>query len=234
MKLIDMCFWQIGYNNSFQAFKIQDNEIILYMQLPRINDRNIIKLKDIKLEEKTKKELYEITLRKEVVNKVESKLKEKRQEAKKILQKEVVKEEDLEKIKRIIIYSKKKSSIIISELNNETYNEENIKILLNELIKSMSSLNISGLVKVENKIVISSNTMSKIYDVIYELLENLQNIVVMIYITRKEKQIYIKSVISAKMKLKDKLKIDSNIKIKENIYDKDTEILFTIIEGDTK
>lgn len=52
MKLIDMCFWQIGYNNSFQAFKIQDNEIILYMQLPRINDRNIIKLKDIKLEEK--------------------------------------------------------------------------------------------------------------------------------------------------------------------------------------
>ena len=52
MKLIDMCFWQIGYNNSFQAFKIQENEIILYMQLPRRNDSNIIKLKDIKLEEK--------------------------------------------------------------------------------------------------------------------------------------------------------------------------------------
>ena len=52
MKLIDMCFWQIGYNNSFQAFKIQDNEIILYMQLPKRNDSNIIKLKDIKSEEK--------------------------------------------------------------------------------------------------------------------------------------------------------------------------------------
>lgn len=231
-------------NIIYDIKKNKDSYIILkkdMTELYRLKDeiskrqKELLELqKNIKLEEKTKKELYEITLRKEVVNKVESKLKEKRQEAKKILQKEVVEEEDLEKIKRIIIYSKKKSSIIISELNNETYNEENIKILLNELIKSMSSLNISGLVKVENKIVISSNTMSRIYDVIYELLENLKNVVVMIYITRKEKQIYIKSVISTKMKLKDKLKIDSNIKIKENIYDKDTEILFTIIEGDTK
>lgn len=93
--------------------------------------KKLLKLqKNIKFEEKTKKELYEITLRKEVVNKIENKLNEKVLEAKSLLKKEIVSDKDLERIKRIIIYCKKKSSIMISELNNEVYNEEHIKSIL--------------------------------------------------------------------------------------------------------
>ena len=186
----------------------------------------------IKLEEKTKRKLYEIKLRKDIINKIEKKLDEKRLEAKNILMKSDVNTEDLEKVKRIIVYSKKRCMLMISEANNEAYNEEIIKILLNELINSMSNLNIDGLVVVKNKMNINGNTMSYLYDIVYELIENSKNKTIMIYVFSENNVVKLKSVISTNEKIKDKLKLDSNIKIKENIYDTDTELEFTIKDSD--
>ena len=186
----------------------------------------------MKLEEKTKRELYEIKIRKDTINRVEKKLEEKRLEAKKILMKDDIKREDLEKVKRIIIYSKKKSMLIISEMNNEIYNEESIKILLNELIVGMSSLNIEGLVVVKNKMNIKGRIMSYLYDIVYELIENSKNNAVMIYVFSDNNMVNLKAVISTNKKIKDKLKLDSNIKVKEKVYDTDTELIFTIKDSD--
>lgn len=186
----------------------------------------------MKLEEKTKRELYEIKIRKDTINRVEKKLEEKRLEAKKILMKDDIKREDLEKVKRIIIYSKKKSMLIISEMNNEIYNEESIKILLNELIVGMSSLNIDGLVVVKNKMNIKGRIMSYLYDIVYELIENSKNNAVMIYVFSDNNMVNLKAVISTNKKIKDKLKLDSNIKVKEKVYDTDTELIFTIKDSD--
>ena len=186
----------------------------------------------MKLEEKTKRELYEIKIRKDTINRVEKKLEEKRLEAKKILMKDDIKREDLEKVKRIIIYSKKKSMLIISEMNNEIYNEEIIKILLNELIVGMSSLNIEGLVVVKNKMNIKGRIMSYLYDIVYELIENSKNNAVMIYVFSDNNMVNLKAVIGTNKKIKDKLKLDSNIKVKEKIYDTDTELIFTIKDSD--
>ena len=186
----------------------------------------------MKLEEKTKRELYEIKIRKDTINRVEKKLEEKRLEAKKILMKDDIKRQDLEKVKRIIIYSKKKSMLIISEMNNEIYNEESIKILLNELIVGMSSLNIEGLVVVKNKMNIKGRIMSYLYDIVYELIENSKNNAVMIYVFSDNNMIYLKAVIGTNKKIKDKLKLDSNIKVKEKVYDTDTELIFTIKDSD--
>ena len=186
----------------------------------------------MKLEEKTKRELYEIKIRKDTINRVEKKLEEKRLEAKKILMKDDIKREDLEKVKRIIIYSKKKSMLIISEMNNEIYNEESIKILLNELIVGMSSLNIEGLVVVKNKMNIKGRIMSYLYDIVYELIENSKNNAVMIYVFSDNNMVNLKAVIGTNKKIKDKLKLDSNIKVKEKNYDTDTELIFTIKDSD--
>ena len=186
----------------------------------------------MKLEEKTKRELYEIKIRKDTINRVEKKLEEKRLEAKKILMKDDIKREDLEKVKRIIIYCKKKSMLIISEMNNEIYNEESIKILLNELIVGMSSLNIEGLVVVKNKMNIKGRIMSYLYDIVYELIENSKNNAVMIYVFSDNNMVNLKAVIGTNKKIKDKLKLDSNIKVKEKIYDTDTELIFTIKDSD--
>lgn len=186
----------------------------------------------MKLEERTKRELYEIKIRKDTINRVEKKLEAKRLEAKNILMKDDIKREDLEKVKRIIIYSKKKSMLIISEMNNEIYNEESIKILLNELIVGMSSLNIDGLVVVKNKMNIKGRIMSYLYDIVYELIENSKNNAVMIYVFSDNNMVKLKAVIGTNKKIKDKLKLDSNIKVKEKVYDTDTELIFTIKDSD--
>ena len=222
--------------------KNKDSYVILKKDLT-----NILKLKEemvkqqkellkqqesMKLEEKTKRELYEIKIRKDTINRVEKKLEEKRLEAKKILMKDDIKREDLEKVKRIIIYSKKKSMLIISEMNNEIYREESIKILLNELIVGMSSLNIEGLVVVKNKMNIKGRIMSYLYDIVYELIENSKNNAVMIYVFSDNNMVNLKAVIGTNKKIKDKLKLDSNIKVKEKVYDTDTELIFTIKDSD--
>lgn len=186
----------------------------------------------IKIEEKTKKELYEIKIRKDVINKIEKNLNKKRLEAKKILMKYDVNQEDLDKVKRIIIYSKKKSMLMISEINNEIYNEESITVLLTELLKSMSSLNIEGLIFVKNKMSIKGSIMSYLYDIVYEIMENAKNNTIMIYIFSENNEVKLKSIVSTNKKIKDKLKLDLNVKIKENIYDTDTELEFTIRDSD--
>lgn len=222
--------------------KNKDSYVILKKDLT-----NILKLKEemvkqqkellkqqesMKLEEKTKRELYEIKIRKDTINRVEKKLEEKRLEAKNILMKDDIKREDLEKVKRIIIYSKKKSMLIISEMNNEIYNEESIKVLLNELILSMPSLNIEGLVVVKNKMNIKGRIMSYLYDIVYELIENSKNNAVVLYVFSNNNMVNLKAVIGTNKKIKYKLKLDSNIKVKEKIYDTDTELIFTIKDSD--
>ncbi|MGM9875332.1 MAG: histidine kinase N-terminal 7TM domain-containing protein [Bacilli bacterium] len=222
--------------------KNKDSYVILRKDLT-----NIFKLKDeilkkkkelikqqenMKLEEKTKRELYEIKIRKDTINNIEKSLNIKREEAKEILMKDNVSKDDLEKVKRIMIYSKKKSMLMISEMNNEVYNEESIKMLLNELIAGMQNLNIDGLVVVKNKMNIKGRIMSYLYDIVYEIIENSKNNTIMIYIFSNNNIVNLKTVIDTNKKIKYKLRLDSNIKVKENIYDTDTELLFTIKDSD--
>ena len=222
----------------------KDSYVILKKDLTSINNiKKEIKKKreellkqqeSLKIEEKTKKELYEIKLRNEVINKVEIKLSEKRLEAKKILMNKNVSISDLEKVKRIIIYSKKKSMLMISEINEDIYDEEGINVLLNELLKSMFSTNIKGFISINNKMTIKGSTMSLLYDIVYELIELNNNKYIMIVISKIKNNIKLKAIIDTKETLKDKIKLDKNIKIKENKYDNDTEIEFIISEVKSK
>ena len=143
-----------------------------------------------------------------------------------------VNREDLEKVKRIIIYSKKKSMLMISEMNDDMYNDDSIKLLLNELILSMPSLNIDGFVVVKNKMNIKANSMSYLYDIVYELMENSKNKSMMIFVFSDNDIVKLKAIVGSNKKLKDKIKLDFNIKIDEQVYDTDIELLFTIKESD--
>ena len=229
-------------NVVYDIKKNKDSYVILKKYLTNIfslKDEIIRQKKELlkqqesmKLEEKTKRKLYEIKIRKDIITNVEKKLDEKRLEAKNILMKDDVSIKDLEKVKRIIIYSKKKSMLIISEMNNEVYNEESIKVLLNELINSMSSLNIDGLVVVKNKMNINGNIMSYLYDIVYELMENSKSKNIMLYVFTDNNNVKLKAIIGTNEKIRDKLKLDLNVKVKENIYDTDNELEFTIKECD--
>lgn len=181
------------------------------------------------IEEKTKKELYSIKIRKEVVNKIENKLNEKIQVAKDILNKSVLLESDLNDIKKIIIYCKKKSQLMISEINEEVYDEENIKVLLNDLVTSMS--NINSIVIVSNKMIISGFDMSNIYDIIYEVIDLIKDKNMVIYISLNNDKLELKVTIDSYIKIKDNIKLDKIVDIKESHYDNDTIVTFTRKEG---
>lgn len=231
-------------NIIYNIKKNKDSYIILKKDLTSINNlekkiqnqrKELLKQQEsIKIEEKTKKELYETQIRKDVINKVELKLSEKRNEVKKILTKNNVSKEELDKVKRIIIYSKKKSMLIISSVNGDIYNEEDIKVLLLELIKSMSSANIRGFVSVNNKMIIKGNTMSLLYDIVYELIESNNNKSIMIFISKNKNNIILKAIINTNKYFNSKNKIDSSISINEKKYDTDLEIEFVINEVNIK
>ena len=120
---------------------------------------------------------------------------------------------------------------MISSINGDIYNEEGIKVLLEELLKSMSSSNIKGYVSINNKMTINGNTMSLLYDIIYELIENNNNKSIMIFVTKNKDNVKLKVIIDTINFLKNKIKIDSNINIKIKKYDTDTEIEFIIKDG---
>ncbi len=226
------------HNCQLEVKKNKDSYVIIKKDLTHLNSlkkqvekkrKELLKQQEsIKLEEKTKKELYKIKIRKETISKIEKQLDIKKLEAKKILSQSNISSNDLEKVKRIIIYSKKKSSLIISELNNEIYSAENTKIILNELISSMSSLNITGLTIIKSNIMMEANTLSIIYDLIYETLENVNNTAVIVYLSSKNNEITLKITTGLSKKIKSNLNIPKNIKCTEKIYDTDTELIFKI------
>ncbi len=177
----------------------------------------------LKREEQIKKELYEITLRKEILIKTEANLNSKKIEAKKILRRQNLNKEDLEKVKMIMAYCKRKSSLIISELNNETYDETGIKMLIKEILVDASKLNITGEVIV-SKMNIDSYMMSNIYEVIFNVIEKISNTNIMIFIENGS-NIEIKIIIGNIIKIKDKIsKSSHNIVITEKHYETDTEL----------
>ena len=224
--------------------KNDDSYVIIrndYRELYRLKEEienrqeQLLELQEsIKIEDKVKRELYEINLRKEVVSRIEKKLDDKRNEAKSILKKKNISDKDLEKIRRIIIYSKKKSAIMISELNNEMYNEEGIKLLINELITSMNSLKIDGIVVVKNKISINSGMMSILYDIVYDVIDNIYDKSLIIYIDRYKNNIKVNINIGDRVRIKNKLKLDERVKVREKVYDTDTELIFSIKDSDVR
>ena len=228
-------------NIIYDIRKNKDSYVILKKDLTSINNlkkeikkqrEELLKQQEsIKIEEKTKKELYEIKIRKDVINKVEQNLSEKRTEAKKILMKKNISRKDLEKVKRIIIYSKKKSMLMISEVNEDIYNEEGIKVLLDELLISMSSANIKGFINIKNKMIIKGNAMSLLYDILYELIESNNNRSIMIFISKEKNNIKLKAIINTNKDLKKDIKTYPDVLMKIKKYDTDTEIEFIIKEG---
>lgn len=215
--------------DSFVCFKKNIYELnVLKKKLRQINKELLLKQKKLKNEETIKKELYEIKLREEIVLNLEKSLKDKKMSINKILNKDKLLYNDLEKIKLLVSYCKRKSSLIISELNSDTYNEISIQMLIKELLADSLSLGIKGEVIV-SKMKINSYQMSLIYDVVFSIIENISSTYMMIFID-KDKDIAVKIILGNNSSIKAKLKYDKNITCKEKIYDNDIELFLSIKE----
>ena len=114
----------------------------------------------------------------------------------------------IEEIKFLVSYCKRMSNLIISNYNNETYSKESLMLILKELLEDSKIYNIAGAINIKNNLLIKSNDVSDIYEILFNVFENIRNTNVLINIDEKTIKILI---------AKKDLKIDKilNEKLKE-------------------
>ena len=176
----------------------------------------------LKVENEVKRELEEIKLRNEIVLKLENSMYEKKSEALSILNNDCVSREDLEYVKILISYCKRKSSLIISELNCDIYGSLEIKMLIEELF---TDFNIVGEVVVDS-ISVSSYDMSIIYDIVFEVLKKCK--CVMLFVSLEDSKIKLRFILDEDIDII----MANNIGFKKCIYGEDTELIYSFKRSD--
>ena len=172
----------------------------------------------LKREKRYKQKLNETNLRNDIISRIEKDIFRRKEKALKMLEKNNVTNKDFKYIKLTLTYVKRKSLLIISEINNDFFDENSIKLIFKELLLDFKTLNINGEIKV-NKMIVDSYKMNLIYEIIFSILENTQDSNVMIFIDVDK----IKLIIDKNIKIK-KLNIE-NISIKYSNYENETELV---------
>ena len=209
-------------NNKNQIYVVQNiknNYSILkkdYSNIERIrkelkNTNEELKKQERILEnqKKVKAKLYELNMNKEIMQKLEKKIDSKRKRINEIIDNmdnpDIAK---IEEIKFLVSYCKRMSNLIISNYNNETYSKESLMLILKELLEDSKIYNIAGAINIKNNLLIKSNDVSDIYEIFFNVFENIRNTNVLINIDEKTIKILI---------AKKDLKIDKilNEKLKE-------------------
>ena len=180
-----------GEDVLYSVKKNKDSYVILRSNISILNrlkdelrikqEELIIQQESLKSEERIRKELYELDLRKKVILEIEDSVYNKRLIAKDILSKDDVSISDMERLKLIIAYCKRKSFLIISKLNDEFYDADGIKLIIDELLCDFVFFNINGVVVV-NEMYCDSYMMSKIYERVFDVLYHINDISVAIFI----------------------------------------------------
>ena len=188
--------------------------------------------KVLKFQKKLTSELYEVRVKNEITELLDEKIDEKRKQINKILDK--MEEKDIEKICKIKIlssYCKRMSSLVISNYNQEKYNNKRIETIINELFSEIEIFKLSGVVQT-NMFVITSNDTITIYDIIFETIIDLKDVNFVLNIKVDSKFIILKFLFDKKLKnLKqkiEKLKIEEITTIEEK-NDEDATKLEVVI-----
>lgn len=223
-----------GKNKEFELKRIKGGYTIFEKDFQEIEElKNSIKRKNNELREQQKllekdkdikQELYEIKIRNEILEELEVNIEEKREIIKEKLKKlSNVDYKELGRIQMLLEYCKRISSLIISNYNNEIYNQEKIKLFITELLKNAEIQGIKGVAVVDDIEPVYSLIASKIYDCIFTVIEELFDIDVLIIITQEGKIINLKII------------LDSSINgLKQKLEEKDIEKILKIEERQTE
>ena len=233
----------VNPNNKNQVYivqKIKNNYSVLqkdYSNIERIKkelkDTNIELKKQeelLKNQKKVKDKLYELNMNKEIMQKLEKKIDSKKKRINEIINN--MDEPDIDKIKEVkflVSYCKRMSNLIISNYNNETYSNESLVLIFNELLEDCKIWGINGVINIKNNLNLTSNDVSDIYEMLFSIFENIRKTSVLINIDEQK----IKVLITSKDLNLDKLlneKIEEiNFKIEQT--NEENETILTIIKN---
>ena len=216
-------------NTLFNIKKNKDSSVIFKKDITLLNDLqkelNDIQIKLLRQTKKLEKEkqyrkrLQEINLRNDIIKRIENDILIRKEKALRILDEKQLSKNDFQYIKLVIAYAKRKSSLIISEINNDYFTDDGVKLVINELFNDCKYKNINGEMFIKN-IKISSFQMNILYEILFSIFEILDNSNIVIFVTND----YFKIMIDKNINVKDVINI-KNINIIEKQYDNDIELI---------
>ena len=139
-------------------------------------------------------------------------------------------------IKLLINYCKRMSSLVISNYNKEKYNNKRIETIINELLTEVKTLNVGGVLQTNNFEINSSETTA-LYEIIFEIIYDLQdvNFILNIEINNtyiKLKYLFDKNIKGLKRKLEE-LKLERITVIDEKNNEDETKLEVRILRGES-
>lgn len=143
-------------------------------KLKATNQQLLKQEKILQKQKKIKSEIYETKLKNEIVELLDDTIEQKKELiTKKLDEMQTVDFKKMQEIKLLINYCKRMSSLVISNYNKEIYNNERLKIILNELLEETKALNVNGVLQM-NKFEITSSETAIIYESVFEIITNLK------------------------------------------------------------
>lgn len=191
----------------------------------------------LKNQKKIKAKVYEVKIKNEIIELLDEKIDEKREQINKML--DEMTEVDIEKmyeIKLLINYCKRMSSLVISNYNKEKYNNKRIETIINELLSEANTLNVSGVLQTNNFEINSSETTT-IYEIVFEIIYNLKDVNLILNIEANNKYIKLRylfdmNINGLKQKL-EKLKLERITQIDEKNNEDETKLEIKILRGES-
>lgn len=164
------------YSKNYVVFKKDFKEINkLKEELQKKNDELDRYSKILEKEKNIKQELYEIRFQSEIQEKLEEKIEDKKDKIKELLERQNISIEELSKVKLWIGYCKRISSLIIDNYNKEIFNEEKLKLIIDELFEDAKMFGTTGNISI-NKINVNSIIAIQSYEVVSTIIDNYEKI----------------------------------------------------------
>ncbi len=178
-------------------------------------------------------EIYETRLKAEIIELLDEKIEQKRKLINRLIKEMKITDIDkMQKIKLLLNYCKRMSSLVISSYNKEQYNNKRLEIIINELLIEAEILGINGVLKT-NTFEISSTETANIYEIVFETITKLKGTDFMVYIQVKNSYIEVKYLLdSEQKKLKkeiEKLELKGVEQIEQIIEENETTIKLKVL-----
>ena len=206
-------------------------------ELKKTNEELLLQESALEKQRDIKINLYEAKITNEIIELLDEKIEAKRNLINEML--DDMESADVKKmtvIKLLINYCKRMSGLVISSYNNESYDNKRFSIIINELFTEAESLGINGAFQ-SNSFCILSEETADVYDIIFEVVMNVENTDFVLNMRVFDDRIELKFLFSRKEEgIKEKIKKlekENLIELKEKTEDDETVLCTRLKRGKT-
>ena len=190
----------------------------------------------LKKQKKVATEIYETKLKSEIIELLDEKIEQKRELINALIDTMKITEiEKMQRIKLLINYCKRMSSLVISSYNKEKYNNKRLEIIINELFVEAESLGIEGVLRTNNFEITSGET-ANIYEVVFETIMRFKATDFVLYIQVNDSYVEMKYLFDSKQESLrneiEKLGLKRIVDVESIVDEEETTIKLKMLRGE--